>query len=309
MVQTVEHEGIRLEVRSRAVTFVRTEGLEGAGRGVGWASAETTCRVSWVAEAESAGARLVVARGDLPGGDDCAATATRTTLPTCAAKGRLALYDGRFHQTVFRLDGSLAMASLWLGDDGENCKTALADPWDEATLLAHGRVVGGLDRLLRGGHAEATVRAFLDNDTPDAGTSLARPSVLDNVDEPEDEAPDAHGRFLRGVRRGAARTPDLEAALYAFLTPGPRKEAFDPGWSTDHLARALSVTPSRERRTAYLLAAIAACAALANDALRTSALQEALAQGEDGELTRRAKLACPKLVVSDRPLYPWLPGR
>lgn len=305
VVQTVEHEGLKVTVTNRAVTFETTSGLKGAGRGVTWASASTTCGVDWVAEASKGGKKVTVGKGSHPAKQDCEAVARKQELETCSGGGRIALRDDRHFATVFLFEGTPKVASLFL--EGGTCADALAKDWAPPLLLAHGRVDGALATLLDTKHANATVQAFLDHDAPDAGTSAAKSWLFDRVDAKEDEATDAHDRFLRAIRRGKARTPDLEAALYEFLLAAPVEGPSAPSWSWDRVGRALAVAPSSVRRRAYVERALSACTTFGGD-VRGTALAEAVAQLEDKGLRARAKERC-KLTVPAEPLHAIVPAK
>ncbi len=302
LVTTVEQEGLRLEVRNHRSVSRRSAGFSGAGRGVGWYSAETRCGVGWTAEAVVDGARTLVHKGYHPVPDeDCDGAVATRRVSLCSGAGRVAIRDaGRDFVTAFRFGKRVFVGQAWV-DEGGDCRDALAESWEDATYLAHSRAAGALETLLASAAPGPTVRCFLDYRTWEGGTSLAVPAIEEILSRPGPASYDPHIRFLLAVARGEDRTPDLEAALYAFLLDPPPTGPFRIDWVDDRAAWPLSAAPSRSRRLAYVGQALGKCALLATDDFRRAALAEAIAQLGDAGLTARARASCPALDIPERP--------
>lgn len=300
LVQTVETDGLRVEVRNRLAVSRRSSGLSGAGRGVAWYPASERCGVDWTAEAVLDGARALVHEGHhaVPDGG-CEAAVPVKQVRLCAGQGRVALeLAPRDHLLAFRFGQSVFVGGAWLNEGGR-CEEALAASWDAATYLAHSQAPGALATLLAGATAAPAVRCFMDYRTWEGGTSLAAPSVEAAIerDGPDLPSDDPHVRFLRAVALGRGRSPDLEEGLYAFLLSPPPEGPFHVDWMDERAAWALSAAPSRERRLAYVERALQGCAELASDPFRRNALAEAIAQLRDPAATARARARCPGLAL------------
>lgn len=304
LVQTVEHQGLTLEIRNHVVTYHRTRGLTGAGRGFDWVSPETSCGVEWSATLLAGSAKKAWGNGVHAAKSDCEKVAESKKLETCTGSGRIAFRWDHSFGVGLRFEDEPFTGGVGLGEGETRCRDALAESWDAPTLLAHLHADGGLRALLRSSFGEATVRAFLDHRTFSAGTSLTNDSVRKLVADKESASDDDHVRFVRALHAGADRKPDLEAALYDFLSKPPPPEPISIEWSYDRAKRALAFTPSVERRRAFVDRALGSCSELVADVLRKTALGEAIAQLDDPAVRTRAK-ACSGLLVPERPAFEW----